>query len=280
MTNGIEVEDVIVGTGDEAVRGKVAVANVRIFLNHGTEVTSSFGPRMLINLSKRECIDGLRMGIEGMRVGGVRKLVIAPHLAYGANGVHNRIPPNALLRCEVELLEVREPGVRKLEDFPPCRHLAVYHPGEAARSLPRWQFGLHEDGSGGLSLKFPIPGMTWRHTRQRNGDLQLDSQSALELLEEAISLPSQFPSECLKTEELWADPSEPANSITRDRRGTLCITVSVSERGQQMYYRLAEDSPAFLQSALHRVIHSLMETFLAAQAIEQSKSRSSSRLPD
>ena len=46
MTNGIEVEDVIVGTGDEAVRGKVAVANVRIFLNHGTEVTSSFGPRI------------------------------------------------------------------------------------------------------------------------------------------------------------------------------------------------------------------------------------------
>jgi hypothetical protein len=280
MTNGVEIEDVVVGTGDGAVSGKVAVANVRIFLNHGTEVTGSFGPRMLINLAKRECIDGLRMGIVGMRVGGVRKLVIAPHLAYGANGVPDLIPPNALLRCEVELLEVREPGVRKPEDFPPGRQLAVYHSGEAARNLPRWQFGLHEDGNGGLSLNFPIPGMTWRHTRQRNGNVQLDAQTAVELIEEAVRLPNQFPAECLKTEELWADPSEQANSITRDRRGALCITISISERGQQMYYRLAEDSPVFLQSALYRVINSLLEPYLAAQATEQSKSRESPRLPD
>ena len=268
------------GSGDEALRDKVVVANVRIFLNRGTEVTGSYGPRMLINLAKRECIDGLRMGIEGMRVGGVRKLVIAPHLAYGSNGVPDRIPPNALLRCEVELLEVREPGVRKPEDFPPGRHLAVYHPGEAARNLPRWQFGLHEDGNGGLLLKFSIPGMTWRHTRQRSGRLQLDAKTALELVEEAIALPSQFPKECLKTEELWADPSEQANSITRDRQGTLCITISVSERGQQMYYRVTEDSPALLQSALYRVISSLLEPYVAAEATEQSKPRQSPRLPD
>ncbi len=70
MTNGIDVEDVVVGSGDEAQRDKVVVANVRLFLNRGTEVTGFYGPRMQINLAKRECIDGLRIGIEGMRVGG------------------------------------------------------------------------------------------------------------------------------------------------------------------------------------------------------------------
>ncbi len=279
-TTGIDIEDVTVGDGDEALRGKVVVANVRMYLNRGTEVTASYGPRMLINLAKRECIDGLRRGIVGMRVGGTRKLVIAPHLAYGATGAPDRIPPNALLRCEVELLEVREPGVWTAEHFSPERHLVVFHPGEAARNLPRWQFGLREDGTGGLSLWFPIPGMTWRQTRQRIGRVQLDVQTAAELIEEASSLPNQFPPECLKTAELWADPSEQANSITRGRRGTLCITVTVSECGRRTHYSLTEDSPAFLQSALYRAINSFLEPFLAAEASDRSTPRQSPRLPD
>lgn len=100
-----------------------------------------------------------RYGIEGMRVGGQRELKISPHLAYGTEGVPGWIPPNAVLRALVELLDVREPGVRKPEDYPPGKHLYVFHPGEAARNQPRWQFGLDEDGRWGITFTHPVPGM-------------------------------------------------------------------------------------------------------------------------
>ncbi len=64
MTRGIKIQDVTVGTGDEALRGKTVVANVRMFLNHGTELTGTFlgGQKMRIDLRKRECIAGLQYG--------------------------------------------------------------------------------------------------------------------------------------------------------------------------------------------------------------------------
>ena len=128
MPAGVKIQNVIVGTGDEAIRGKTIVANVRMFLNHGTELTSTLmnGPKIKIDLGKRECIAGLRRGIEGMRVGGRRNFVISPHLAYRTNGVAGHVPPNAVLRCEVELLEVRGPGVMNPDDYPPGRHLFVW----------------------------------------------------------------------------------------------------------------------------------------------------------
>jgi len=63
MTRGIKIQDVTVGTGDEALRGKTVVANVRMFLNHGTELTGTF--------------------LGGQKI---RSLIISPHLAYGAKG--------------------------------------------------------------------------------------------------------------------------------------------------------------------------------------------------
>ena len=60
-----------------------------------------------VRVDRVSLIAGLFKGIQGMRVGGTRKLRIAPHLAYGERGVPGTIPPNARLIVEVAVLRER-----------------------------------------------------------------------------------------------------------------------------------------------------------------------------
>jgi hypothetical protein len=281
MDKGIEIRDISVGTGEEAQQGKTAVLNLRMFLHHGEEVFVYPEPRVKIDLYGRHCIAGLLKRIIGMRVGGTRSIVVSPHLAYGVQGIPGKVPPNALLRCEVELVDVREPNAPGPEDKPPIRHVIVYHPGEAARNLPRWQLRISEDGSCGAGLWFPIPGTTWRHTRRREFTTQLETSLVAGLLDEAATLPIRFPMECFSTDELWADSSEPANSITRDTAtDTLCLTIDFWERNQHNYYRMRENSPALNESELYRVINSLIQPQIDADSAAQLVLRPKGRLPD
>ena len=50
---------------------------------------------------------GLFQGIDGMRIGGVRKLKVSPHLAYGETGIPGKIPSNAAIVAEIEIIEER-----------------------------------------------------------------------------------------------------------------------------------------------------------------------------
>lgn len=261
MAKGIEIRDDLIGTGDEAAPGKTVVVNVRMFLHQGEEVFVYPEPRVRIDLKGRKCIPGLRKGIIGMRVGGIRTITISPHLAFGAEGVAGKIPPNALLRCEVQLLDVRELGVRKPEDFPPGKHLFVFRPGEAARSLPRWQFGADDTGRCGVHVTFPIPGLTWRHAVVKDVAWQIDRTAASAFFEEVLTLPERFPGECLSHDALWSDSTEAANGITRDQETeTLCISISVSERGQRLVsYALRETSLALKALKLYRAIQLQIE---------------------
>lgn len=288
MDKGIEIREISVGTGEEALQGKIAVLNLRMFLHHEEEVFVYPEPRVKINLYGRHCIPGLLKGIIGMRVGGTRSIVVSPHLAYGVQGVPGKVPPNALLRCEVELVDVKEPNAPGPEDKPPIRHVIAYHrhviayhPGEAARNLPRWQLRISEDGSCGAGLWFPIPGMTWRNTRRREFTTQLETSLVARLLDEAETLPIRFPMECFSTEELWADSSEPANSITRDRAtDTLCLTIDFWGRNQHNYYRMRENSTALNGSELYRAINSLIQPQIDADSAAQPVPRPKGRLPD
>lgn len=269
VAKGIKIRDRLLGDGEEARLGKTVVLRLQTFLSRGEEVFLYPEPKVRIDLKGRPCIPGLRKGIIGMRVGGVRTITISPHLVFGAEGALG-IPPNAVLRCEVELLEVWELRARKPEDFPPAKRIFVFHPGEAARNLPRWQFGMDEEGRCGVLLSIPIPELSWRHVRTTQIQWQMDRDVASALIEETMALPTLFPGECLPHADLWSDHAEPKNGITRDRKtDTLCLTLSVSERGQWLsYYAIRENSPALQSSELLQVIHSKLEPQLGVDADE------------
>ena len=104
IASGIRGEDVRIGTGAVANRGCVVTSRFACKLNRGEVVRAS---TYSFQIGKREVIAGLERGVIGMRVGGIRKLRISPHLAYRDQAVTG-IPPNAVLDFEVELLDLSD----------------------------------------------------------------------------------------------------------------------------------------------------------------------------
>ena len=109
MGNGLIVEELIVGDGDEAQDYNKVVVNYTGTLQNGSIFDSSLKPGrtpFTFTLGAGSVIKGWDQGVKGMRVGGKRKLTIPPNLGYGDNGAGNVIPPGATLIFEVELLEI------------------------------------------------------------------------------------------------------------------------------------------------------------------------------
>ncbi|MCA9520906.1 MAG: FKBP-type peptidyl-prolyl cis-trans isomerase [Myxococcales bacterium] len=106
--NELRIEDLVVGTGDEARAGHRVEVHYTGWLTNGTKFDSSVdrGRPFGFLLGEGQVIPGWDQGVETMKVGGKRKLTIPPHLGYGARGAGGVIPPNATLIFEVELLGV------------------------------------------------------------------------------------------------------------------------------------------------------------------------------
>jgi FKBP-type peptidyl-prolyl cis-trans isomerase len=106
--SGLIYEDVVVGEGDEATAGKYVTVHYTGWLTDGTKFDSSKDRNDPFDfpLGGRHVIAGWDEGVQGMKVGGTRKLTIPPNLGYGARGAGGVIPPNATLVFEVELLGI------------------------------------------------------------------------------------------------------------------------------------------------------------------------------
>lgn len=104
---GLTIEDIVVGTGRECPRGATVKVHYRGTLADGTEFDSSYRRNEPIEFALSGVIRGWQEGVPGMKVGGKRRLVIPPDMAYGAAGMPPVIPPNATLTFEIELLDVK-----------------------------------------------------------------------------------------------------------------------------------------------------------------------------
>ncbi len=113
-TSTLQVTDETVGTGATAVKGDTVTVAYVGALTDGTVFDASADHPQTKNgftftLGAGQVIPGWDQGVAGMKVGGVRKLVIPPSMGYGAQGAGNVIPPNATLVFQVQLLNVQKP---------------------------------------------------------------------------------------------------------------------------------------------------------------------------
>ncbi len=110
--SGLRYEDTVTGTGAEAKPGDSASVHYTGWLCIDGVKAAKFDSSkdrndpFTFELGAGMVIRGWDEGVQGMRVGGTRVLVIPPALGYGARGAGGVIPPNATLMFEVELLDV------------------------------------------------------------------------------------------------------------------------------------------------------------------------------
>jgi FKBP-type peptidyl-prolyl cis-trans isomerase FkpA len=106
--SGLQIEEIKVGGGDTATSGQFVSVHYTGWLTNGTKFDSrkDRDEPFEFPLGQHTVIAGWDEGVQGMKIGGVRKLTIPPQLGYGARGAGGVIPPNATLVFEVELLDI------------------------------------------------------------------------------------------------------------------------------------------------------------------------------
>jgi FKBP-type peptidyl-prolyl cis-trans isomerase len=106
----LQIEDIIVGVGDSPEQGQTVVVHYTGWLTDGKKFDSSVdrGQPFEFQIGVGQVIQGWDQGVLSMKIGGKRKLIIPPDLAYGNRDVgEGLIPANSTLVFEVELLDLK-----------------------------------------------------------------------------------------------------------------------------------------------------------------------------
>lgn len=107
--SGLEYFDIVEGTGASPQPGQYVTVHYTGTLQDGTVFDSSVerGKPFQFHIGQGQVIRGWDEGVMSMKIGGKRKLIVPPHMGYGAAGFGNVIPPNSTLIFEVDLLGVQ-----------------------------------------------------------------------------------------------------------------------------------------------------------------------------
>lgn len=112
LEEGLEIRDVRCGSGPVADRGMVATIRYTASSNSGVTFDSNqeSDEPYFFRLGAGQVLEGLDRGLAGMKVDGIRELVIPSELAYGDAGLYPDVGSNETVTYEVELLALREPS--------------------------------------------------------------------------------------------------------------------------------------------------------------------------
>jgi len=123
MDNGLSYVDLVVGKGNVPKKGDTVTVHYSLFYN-GDEIQSSRESSGLAaapigfqfgNLEGTGAvIPAINLGITDMKVGGIRKITAPPQLAFGDKGKKPRIPPNATVQFDIQLLTVKRAGTNPI----------------------------------------------------------------------------------------------------------------------------------------------------------------------
>lgn len=105
--SGLKIWDVTEGKGEVVKANATVKVHYTGWLTNGTVFDSSRKRDEAISFGLNQVIKGWTEGVQGMKVGGTRRLLIPAELGYGKKGQGDDIPPNSTLVFDIELLEVK-----------------------------------------------------------------------------------------------------------------------------------------------------------------------------
>ena len=122
LKKGVKLLEETEGDGEEVERQKVYLLGIRIRLNQGELIDLSKGGTSRVydehlkyqddgylesrmRIDRENLVSGIFYAVQGMKIGGYRKVKIAPHLAYREEGIPGIIPPNAILIAEIKVIQ-------------------------------------------------------------------------------------------------------------------------------------------------------------------------------